>query len=92
MRGRNCGGNIRKAFQNLGSAHQEPAGGPPGPLWEHVLGPAGGACARLTDNVVEGGLRTRAAVVAADQSKAFERLSHAWLRFVILNYLHKNPP
>ena len=81
--GRNCGGNIRQAFQHLGSAHQEPAGSPLGALWDQVLGPAGGACARLTDSIVEGPLRTIAAVVAADQSKAFERLSHSWLRFVL---------
>ena len=37
VRGRNCRGNIRQAFQHLGSAHQEPPGGPPGPLWEHEL-------------------------------------------------------
>ena len=86
VRGRNCGGNIRQAFQHLGSMQQEPYGGPPGPLWDHVLGPAGAACSRLTDSVVEAGLRTQAAVVAADQSKAFERLSHTWLRLVLARW------
>ena len=69
VRGRNCGGNIRQAFQHLGSGQQAPSSRPLGALWNQVLGSAGGACARLTDSVDEGALSATAAVVAADSPR-----------------------
>ena len=68
---------MRRVFDHIGGPGGGPA--PPGPLWAAVLGRA----APFVDAVANGAPDPRAdrvpAVLVADQSKASERVSWAWL-------------
>ena len=56
---------------------------PLGPLWDTVLGPLAAPLAAIVDEAEDPALIGQAAVVFADQDKAFERMSWAWLCSVL---------
>ena len=79
-----CAPNVRRVYDHLGGGDR-----PWRPviadadLWNAVLGPAAGAAARLCDRVDRGApapIRWAPAALLLDQSKAFERIGHWWLR------------
>ena len=78
-----CRNNIEAAFRHLDAPDAEVAEADPGPLWHTVLGPLAEIglewTAAHSDSVIAG----TPAVLCADQSKAFERMSHAWLTMVL---------
>ena len=78
-----CCTNIREAFNHLGSPDQQPP--PTTQLWTDLLGPLADPVREVAamgdpDNACD------PAVVFADQNKAFERLSHGWLRRVMTGW------
>eukprot|EP00969_Alexandrium_andersonii_P058550 2580856-Alexandrium_andersonii.AAC.1 len=55
----------------------------PPPLWQQVMGEVAQELWALILEVAEGPLRDCPGTLFADQSKAFERLGHLWLRMVL---------
>ena len=79
IRGGCCGPNIRDALRHLGSGRQVPScQAPQGDLWDLVLGEAAPHVLRILNHLHASALDPCPALVLADQSKAFERVSHAW--------------
>eukprot|EP00969_Alexandrium_andersonii_P003202 137788-Alexandrium_andersonii.AAC.1 len=84
IRGGGCSGNIRGAFRHLSShpradTRWRMAPEPPG-LWLQVFGEVALELWALIREVDEAELGCCPATLFADQSKAFERLGHLWLR------------
>ena len=78
VKGGSCAENISGAFEHLGG-FDELVHGPRGALWCGVLGEAVEGAEATCAHAGSAGLRACPAVVLADQSKAFERMSMAWL-------------
>ena len=82
--GGSCRHNIQAAFAHLHSASR-PDPLPPAapPLFSALLGDTAVAAWEAIHHTPEGGLAGEPAILFADQSKAFERVSHAWLAEVL---------
>ena len=81
-RGGDCSTNIRAAYAHL-EGRSPPPPPPDLPLWRAVLGPAATAAADMADRAADPALAACPALLFGDQSKAFERVSHAWLHRVL---------
>ena len=80
--GSDCGANIRAVYAHLEGGARQPSEGDR-TLWQDVLGPLAAAADSLSDRADLDTVRYEPAVVFADQSKAFERVSYTWLRQVL---------
>ena len=78
VRGGHCGPNILAAYKHL-SRDRWTAGPAVTSWWDEFLGEAGPALAAYVASFPDEGVACVPAVILEDQSKAFERLSHAWL-------------
>ena len=81
-RGGDCGRNIRQVYRHLEGVGPDPPA-PDLQLWRAVLGPAADTATELADAAHDEAIAHCPAALFADQSKAFERLSHAWLDRVL---------
>ena len=79
-----CRNNIEAAFRHLDEVPAEPAAeADPGPLWHAVLGPLADVALEWTATHADPVITSAPAVLCADQSKAFERMSHSWLGSIL---------
>ena len=78
IRGGYCGPNVSLAFRHLAGGD---CGGSPGSrgAWDGLLGGVGPPLWEYACSFADSCLADVPAVVFEDQSKAFERMSHAWI-------------
>ena len=81
-RGGTCGPNIRTVVAHLGAPHRPSP--PPGASWELIMGRFAPVVDQYITDALQGTPVVRStAVLFADQSKAFERLSLQWLALLL---------
>ena len=83
IRGGTCGRNVSQVFAHLSRPDATPTEGDRR-LWHAVLGPAATAADLLAQRSQSADIAQCPAIVFADQSKAFERISHAWLHDILV--------
>jgi len=85
VRGGHCTTNVRAVYLHL---EQDHAAVPPprSTLWEEVLGASATGCRAAAERAHRPELTHVPAALLGDQSKAFERVSHAWIQQVMCGW------